>query len=121
MPLQRCTKNGQRGWKWGKSGTCYIGRNAKEKAIAQALAIGGGEFPEDNYKKDSIDSEQYILSQLRALKETNKLKIKKGKTKKWIDPPKTMINKYNKEILDISEPFRNILKKQSRVEKSNLK
>lgn len=39
MPLQRCTKNGQSGWRWGESGTCYIGRNAKAKASKQGRAI----------------------------------------------------------------------------------
>ena len=39
MPLHRCTKNGEIGWKWGSVGTCYIGPNGKKKAIEQAIAI----------------------------------------------------------------------------------
>ena len=39
MPVQRCTKNGKKGWKWGANGTCYIGRDAKEKAERQGRAI----------------------------------------------------------------------------------
>jgi len=45
MPLKRCTIDGKDGWKWGDTGKCYIGPDAKEKAIAQAIAIGGGEPP----------------------------------------------------------------------------
>ena len=43
MPLLRCS--GDRGWKYGPSGTCYTGKDAKKKALKQALAIGGGEMP----------------------------------------------------------------------------
>jgi hypothetical protein len=39
MPTRRCTRNGQRGWKWGDQGKCYIGPGAKEKAVRQGVAI----------------------------------------------------------------------------------
>lgn len=39
MPLQRCTKNGKRGWKWGGSGKCYTGKGAKARAKKQMRAI----------------------------------------------------------------------------------
>lgn len=39
MPLMRCQKDGKKGWKWGKSGHCYTGENAKEKAKEQGRAI----------------------------------------------------------------------------------
>lgn len=39
MPLKKCTKNGKLGWKWGDSGKCYTGKNAKEKAKEQGRAI----------------------------------------------------------------------------------
>jgi len=43
-----CTKNGKPGFKWGKSGKCYVytpgnkisRKQAKVKAIKQGLAIG---------------------------------------------------------------------------------
>jgi hypothetical protein len=35
----RCQQDGKSGWKWGKSGKCYTGPNAKEKALAQGRAI----------------------------------------------------------------------------------
>lgn len=44
MPLKRCSSNGQSGWKWGDSGKCYVGPDAKAKAVAQGVAIGGGKL-----------------------------------------------------------------------------
>lgn len=38
MPLMRCGK-GRKGWKFGKSGKCYLGRGAREKAARQGRAI----------------------------------------------------------------------------------
>lgn len=39
MPLQRCTINGKKGWRWGKHGKCYTGPNARSRALRQARAI----------------------------------------------------------------------------------
>jgi len=39
MPVQRCSKNNKNGWKWGDSGKCFTGPNAKEKAKEQGRAI----------------------------------------------------------------------------------
>ena len=39
MPIKECTINGKNGYKWGDQGKCYIGYNAKDKALAQGLAI----------------------------------------------------------------------------------
>ena len=39
MPLIKCTKNGIVGYKWGKSGKCYTGKDAKKKALEQGKAI----------------------------------------------------------------------------------
>lgn len=47
MPLMKCEKNGKSGWKYGESGSCYIGTNAKKEAVKQAVAIGKGKFPKD--------------------------------------------------------------------------
>lgn len=44
MPLKRCSSGGQSGWKFGDSGKCYTGPGAKQKAINQGLAIGGGKL-----------------------------------------------------------------------------
>ena len=40
MPLNRC---GENGWKWGSEGKCYTGKDAKQKAIRQGVAIEGPE------------------------------------------------------------------------------
>ena len=41
MPLKRCSENNQSGWKWGDSGKCYTGPDAKKKAIKQGIRIEG--------------------------------------------------------------------------------
>lgn len=38
MPVQRCSKDGKSGWRWGSDGECYTGPAAKQKAIDQAVA-----------------------------------------------------------------------------------
>ncbi len=38
MPIMKCGK-GKKGFKFGKSGKCYIGKDAKEKALKQGRAI----------------------------------------------------------------------------------
>lgn len=39
MPLQRCQRENKTGWRYGKSGKCYLGPDAKKKAIKQGLVI----------------------------------------------------------------------------------
>ena len=39
MPVQRCQSKGKPGFKYGKEGKCYTGKDAKKKAIKQGLAI----------------------------------------------------------------------------------
>jgi len=48
MPVQRCTKDGKLGWRWGKSGKCYTGSDAKAKASKQGRAIKASGFQEHN-------------------------------------------------------------------------
>lgn len=43
MPIKSCQINGEDGWKYGDSGTCYPGKEGKKKAIAQGVAITGGD------------------------------------------------------------------------------
>lgn len=38
MPIKKCQLNGKVGYKWGDAGMCYIGPDAKAKAIAQGTA-----------------------------------------------------------------------------------
>jgi len=46
MPVQRCTKDGKAGWRWGKNGKCYTGSGAKAKAAKQGAAIKAAGFQE---------------------------------------------------------------------------
>lgn len=39
MPIKKCQKDGKSGWKFGDSGTCYIGPSGKAKAQKQAKAM----------------------------------------------------------------------------------
>jgi len=39
MPVKRCTRRGQSGYRWGDAGKCYIGEGAREKALSQGQAI----------------------------------------------------------------------------------
>lgn len=47
MPIKSCQINGKDGWKYGDTGTCYPGPEGKKKAIAQGVAITGGDFPKN--------------------------------------------------------------------------
>lgn len=38
MPFMKCQKDKKSGVRWGHSGTCYTGPNAKKKAAKQAQA-----------------------------------------------------------------------------------
>lgn len=39
MPLERCSKDGKAGIRWGKTGACYTGKDGKKKALKQGVAI----------------------------------------------------------------------------------
>lgn len=39
MPVKKCQSKGKSGWKYGDSGKCYTGKDAKKKAIKQGLAV----------------------------------------------------------------------------------
>jgi len=39
MPVKTCIINGKNGYKWGDSGKCYTGPEARDKAIRQGRAI----------------------------------------------------------------------------------
>jgi hypothetical protein len=58
MPLMRCGENGK-GWKFGSSGKCYEGKDAKSLAIKQGVKIYGPE----KFKK-IMDSEGIIKEDL---------------------------------------------------------
>ena len=39
MPVKKCSVQGEKGYKYGDSGKCYLGEDAKEKATKQGQAI----------------------------------------------------------------------------------
>jgi hypothetical protein len=39
MPIQPCKAKGKSGFKYGDTGKCYTGKEAKQKAIKQGLAV----------------------------------------------------------------------------------
>ena len=50
MPIIRCLKKSRKGWKYGKSGKCYVGKKAKEKAKKQGRAIALSKARRKGYK-----------------------------------------------------------------------
>jgi hypothetical protein len=79
MPVNKCSKDGKPGFKWGDSGACYIYtpgneesiKAARKKVLAQALAIG------DISKNDDLLSEEDVEYAIKSLKEWFK--------EKWVD------------------------------------
>jgi len=63
MPLKRCQENNQRGWRWGDEGKCYVGPDAKEKALQQGRAIG--EYEEDEILSKIERLSRYIRKDMR--------------------------------------------------------
>lgn len=39
MPVISCERDGKPGWKWGPNGTCFIGPDARQKAINIGQAL----------------------------------------------------------------------------------
>jgi len=112
MPLQRCTKNGQSGWKWGQQGKCYIGKNSKQKAIAQAIAIGGGKIPIDHMDNaQTRETFKEILTQRRMQLSSRKRKSKLKQNPVWL-PPVAIEKKYAKYISSIMRRFTRITVKE---------
>ena len=85
MPIKKCTKNKKSGWQYG-SGTCFIGKGAKKKAIAQALTIGGGVFPEDHLDahEGTLRNFREFVKQIISQTKNKTLKIKKSSI--WLYP-----------------------------------
>ena len=51
MPVMPCTSGGKRGYKYGKSGKCYVGAGAKAKAERQGRAISASKNKRRKKKK----------------------------------------------------------------------
>lgn len=54
MPLKKCSKDNESGFKWGDSGTCYTGPDGKKKAIKQGIAIEGPEKFSQKVKSNNV-------------------------------------------------------------------
>jgi len=39
MPIKKCQKDKKKGFKFGDSGKCYTGKDARKKAVKQGIAI----------------------------------------------------------------------------------
>src|SRR5688572_4328086 len=39
MPIQACSIDGKKGYRWGEHGKCYVGPRARARALQQARAI----------------------------------------------------------------------------------
>ena len=63
MPIQRCQKDGKLGWQYGNQ-HCYIGPDAKKKAIRQMQAI---KVSESKGKQEFVESMSYALDYELAL------------------------------------------------------
>tara|TARA_R110002020_G_scaffold46539_24_gene132420 strand:- start:321 stop:2063 length:1743 start_codon:yes stop_codon:yes gene_type:complete len=63
MPLKKCQSENKDGWKWGESGNCYIGPDAKKQAIRQGIAIEGPEkFSQKAFEEGWDISDQDVKS-----------------------------------------------------------
>ncbi len=60
MPLEQCSDNGKKGWRWGSTGKCYTGPGARKKAIRQGLAIEGPEKFREMVGKAGLVSDEEI-------------------------------------------------------------
>ena len=70
MPLKKCAVSGKSGYKWGDSGKCYTGRDAKKQAIRQGVAIEGPEKFQEKASECELDlDESDILAILDQMSE----------------------------------------------------
>ena len=99
MPLKKCKINNKTGWKWGNTGKCYTGPDAKKKAIKQALAIS-------NSVQDAPES----VANFQQILESIKPKIKKAKTVQT--EPIGLVVKYDVELRKIMKKFTAITNEQ---------
>src|SRR5262245_14810315 len=66
MPLERCKINGVSGWRWGKHGACYTGKDGKKRALKQGYAISPEKFKEEMAKSEvaSATEVEEVLSEM---------------------------------------------------------
>lgn len=61
MPLEKCSANNTTGYRWGKQGKCYTGKDAKLKALKQGYAEDPKHFKEEVSKSDIEVSAKEIM------------------------------------------------------------
>lgn len=61
MPIKECQINGEKGYKWGDQGKCYIGPDAKQKAINQGIAIGEYQESYTDYPQAATENAKIAL------------------------------------------------------------
>lgn len=67
MPLMQCSKDNKSGWKFGDSGRCYTGPNAKKQAARQGAAI---EISKKKRGEASIEDFQELIQDLEFTEKT---------------------------------------------------
>ena len=67
MPIKTCSADGKSGYKYGDSGHCYTGKDAKKKAIKQGLAIHYKQGTMDKFEKEMKSSGSLSKSDLEEI------------------------------------------------------
>lgn len=76
MPIMKCNKDGKSGYKYGESGHCYTGPDAKKKAAKQGQAIEISKHSKgEAVDKDGIDDILLELSSELSLTENVQLSL----------------------------------------------
>jgi hypothetical protein len=64
----RCQAKGAGGWKWGESGKCFVGENAKEQALEQGRAIEASKAKTQDEEETEVDGSQALGDGIRVSK-----------------------------------------------------
>lgn len=96
MPLKQCNNGNKSGYKWGDSGHCYTGKDAKKKAIRQGYAIDPEKFKKEMSRKknctkaewldiltdpDLTGQEYHLYLELAELSVAERMIVEKGRDK----------------------------------------
>lgn len=75
MPLTRCRKNGEKGWKWGPNGNhCFTGPDAKRRAAIQGYAVQKSQEREGKSTADVL-RDKVLLRHIQAELEKPELSV----------------------------------------------
>ena len=69
IPVQPCKDKGKPGYKWGKSGKCYVYTSGDEasRKRARAKAVKQGKAIQVNKCLDILSSIQYLIKSIRDM------------------------------------------------------